>query len=86
MSYPARSGGPCVAQGSCLRAEKQAPADRNPAGRQSKEVPAHSAMLLDQLGAGPGWSAIELGCGQEVTLLSASENPGIGKPWQYEER
>ena len=54
------------------------PAERDRLRRQADDLRPHSVTLLDQLGAMPGWSAIDLGCGPGgvIELLSARVGPG----------
>lgn len=54
------------------------PAERDRLRRQSEELRAHSAALLDRVGAGPGWSAIDLGCGPSGVLDLLAERVGPG--------
>lgn len=44
------------------------PAERSRLRRQSAELSTHSAALLDRVGAGPGWIAIDVGCGPSGIL------------------
>ena len=54
------------------------PAESARLQRQSDELHSDSAALLEQVGIGPGQSAIDLGCGPSgiIELLSARVSPG----------
>jgi SAM-dependent methyltransferase len=52
------------------------PAERDRLRRQSEELGAHSAALLDKVGVGPGWNAIDLGCGPSGTLGILADRVG----------
>ena len=53
------------------------PAERDRLRRQSEDLRAHSAALLDRTGLGEGWSVIDLGCGPSgiIELLSSRVGP-----------
>jgi ubiquinone/menaquinone biosynthesis C-methylase UbiE len=51
-------------------------AERDRLRRQSEELAAHSAALFDKVGVGPGWSAIDLGCGPSGTLGILADRVG----------
>ena len=53
------------------------PAERDRLRRQSQDLRAHSAALLDCAGVEEGWSVIDLGCGPSgiIELLSARVGP-----------
>jgi len=69
----AQAGAPVYALGS-------SPAERSRLRRQSGELSAHSAALLDRVGAGPGWINIDVGCGPSGTLdLLASRVGAAGR-------
>jgi SAM-dependent methyltransferase len=67
----AQAGAPVYALGS-------SPAERSRLRRQSGELSAHSAALLDRVGAGPGWSAIDVGCGPSGILDLLASRVGAG--------
>jgi SAM-dependent methyltransferase len=52
------------------------PAERDRLRRQSEELGAHSAALFDRVGVGPGWNAIDLGCGPSGTLGVLADRVG----------
>jgi ubiquinone/menaquinone biosynthesis C-methylase UbiE len=54
------------------------PAERGRLRRQSQELGAYSSALLDQVGVGPGWRAIDLGCGPSGVLGLLAERVGPG--------
>jgi ubiquinone/menaquinone biosynthesis C-methylase UbiE len=64
------SGSPVYALGSD-------PAERDRLRRQSEDLRAHSAALLDRAGLEEGWSVIDLGCGPSgiIELLSSRVGP-----------
>jgi ubiquinone/menaquinone biosynthesis C-methylase UbiE len=43
-------------------------AERDRLRRQSEELRAQSATLLDRVGVGPGWNVVDLGCGPSGTI------------------
>ena len=53
------------------------PAERDRLRRQSEELRALSAALLDRVGVGRGWNAIDLGCGPSgiIDLLAGRVGP-----------
>lgn len=57
-----------AAPGAAVYALGTSPAERERLRRQSEELSAHSAELLDRVGVQPGWSAIDLGCGPSGIL------------------
>jgi SAM-dependent methyltransferase len=54
------------------------PDERDRLRRQSEELRHHSAALLDRVGAGPGWSAIDLGCGPSGIIDLLASQVGAG--------
>lgn len=52
------------------------PAERDRLRRQSEELRAHSAALLDRVGVKRGWSAIDLGCGPGGTVQLLADRVG----------
>jgi SAM-dependent methyltransferase len=52
------------------------PAERDRLRRQSEELGAHGAALLDKVGVGPGWDVIDLGCGPSGTLGILADRVG----------
>jgi hypothetical protein len=72
---PGQPGKPSAAGGSCLRAGDQ-PAERDRLRRQSEELRADSAALLDRVGVERGWDAIDLGCGQSGIIDLLAERVG----------
>src|ERR1700722_14299781 len=53
------------------------PAERDRLRRQSEELRAHSAALLDRVGVVRGWNAVDLGCGPSgiIDLLAGRVGP-----------
>lgn len=52
------------------------PAERDRLRRQSGELRDHSALLLDRVGAGAGWRAVDLGCGPSGIVDLLAERVG----------
>jgi len=52
------------------------PAERDRLRRQSDELRAHSAALLDRVGAERGWNAVDLGCGPRGIIDLLAERVG----------
>lgn len=52
------------------------PAERDRLRRQSEELRAHSAALLDRVGVERGWNAIDLGCGPSGIIDLLAERVG----------
>lgn len=52
------------------------PAERDRLRRQSEELRAHSAALLDRIGVERGWKAIDLGCGPSGIIEMLAERVG----------
>ncbi len=65
------------AGGSPVYALGSDPAERDRLRRQSEDLRAHSAALLDRAGLEEGWSVIDLGCGPSgiIELLSSRVGP-----------
>ena len=52
------------------------PAERDRLRRQSEELRAHSAALLDRVGVVRGWNAVDLGCGPSGIIDLLAERVG----------
>ena len=52
------------------------PAERERLRRQSGELSVHSSALLDRVGVGQGWNAIDLGCGPSGILDLLADRVG----------
>ncbi len=62
--------------GAAVYALGTSPAERDRLRRQSEELSAHSAALLDRVGVKPGWHAIDLGCGPSGTIQLLADRVG----------
>ena len=75
MSGPVSGGSPSPLEAP-VYALGSSPAERDRLRRQSEELRAHSAALLDRVGVQAGWKAIDLGCGPSGIIDLLAERVG----------
>jgi len=75
MSRPVNQGDPSPLEAP-VYALGTSPAERDRLRRQSEELRAHSAALLDRVGVERGWNAIDLGCGPSGIIDLLAERVG----------
>jgi SAM-dependent methyltransferase len=75
MSGPVSQGDPPPLEAP-VYALGTSPAERDRLRRQSEELRAHSAALLDRVGVERGWNAIDLGCGPSGIIDLLAERVG----------
>ena len=75
MSGPVSTKSPSPLEAS-VYALGSSPAERDRLRRQSEELRAHSAALLDWVGVERGWNAVDLGCGPSGTIDLLAERVG----------
>jgi SAM-dependent methyltransferase len=75
MSGPVNQGDPPPLEAP-VYALGTSPAERDRLRRQSEELRAHSAALLDRVGVERGWNAIDLGCGPSGIIDLLAERVG----------